>query len=179
MEIKISSKQMLKFLHILSWIVFIGLCVEAGSFVYNAISSSFYPLHSDYFGLSELYNFDYGYFLVILLLMFIPATMKAILFYLIVDISSDKGLKISQPFNENVKNFIVKSTYLAFGIGMFTLWGMGNTEHLASQGVSMPNIQQLNFDGGDVWLFMGVILLIIVQMFKKGIELQTENELTI
>lgn len=43
----------------------------------------------------------------------------------------------------------------------------------------MPDIQSLNLDGSDVWLFMGLILLVIAQIFKKGIEIQTENELTI
>jgi hypothetical protein len=37
----------------------------------------------------------------------------------------------------------------------------------------------LNLSGADVWLFMGVTLYVIAQIFKKGIELQTESELTV
>jgi len=33
--------------------------------------------------------------------------------------------------------------------------------------------------GADVWLFMGIVLLIIAFIFKKGIEIQSENDLTI
>ena len=43
----------------------------------------------------------------------------------------------------------------------------------------MPDIADLNLDGADIWLFMGVVLLVIAQIFKKGVEMQTENELTI
>ena len=35
MEIKISTKQMLKILYVLSWIIFIGVCIEAGGFIFN------------------------------------------------------------------------------------------------------------------------------------------------
>jgi hypothetical protein len=37
----------------------------------------------------------------------------------------------------------------------------------------------LHLGGADVWLFMGVILYIIAQIFKRGIEIQAENELTV
>ena len=47
------------------------------------------------------------------------------------------------------------------------------------QGVEMPDVQHLRIGGSDVWLFMGVILFVIAQIFKRGIEIQTENELTI
>ena len=43
----------------------------------------------------------------------------------------------------------------------------------------LPSLQQLKFEGGDVWLFMGVILLIFAMIFKKGIEIQSENDLTV
>jgi hypothetical protein len=33
--------------------------------------------------------------------------------------------------------------------------------------------------GADVWLFMGVTLFVIAQIFRRGIEIQTENELTV
>ena len=50
---------------------------------------------------------------------------------------------------------------------------------LVKKGVNMPDIQYLHLGGADVWLFMGVILFVIAQIFKRGIEIQTENELTI
>lgn len=43
----------------------------------------------------------------------------------------------------------------------------------------MPALENLKLGGSDVWLFMGVTLLIFAKIFKKEIELQTENELTV
>lgn len=43
----------------------------------------------------------------------------------------------------------------------------------------MPDVQYLGLGGADVWLFMGVSLFVIAQIFKRGIEIQSENELTV
>ena len=41
MEIKITTNQILKVLEILSWIIFIGLCIEAGGTIVNTIITLF------------------------------------------------------------------------------------------------------------------------------------------
>jgi hypothetical protein len=43
----------------------------------------------------------------------------------------------------------------------------------------MPDVQDLRLGGADVWLFMSVTLFVIGQIFKRGVEMQAENELTI
>lgn len=43
----------------------------------------------------------------------------------------------------------------------------------------MPAIHSLNLEGADIWLFMGVALLVISQIFKRGVEIQDEHELTV
>jgi hypothetical protein len=43
----------------------------------------------------------------------------------------------------------------------------------------MPDIHYLRIGGADVWLFMAVVLMVIGQVFKKGIALQTETDLTV
>lgn len=180
MEIKISTEKMLDILNVLSWIIFIGLCVEAGSFLFNAVFTTlFNPKAATYFGLTDLYAFDSGYFAVELLLMGIPAIMKAIMFYLIVKILHAKKLNLLQPFNKETGQFLFNIAYLAFGIGLFSYWGIRYTEWFVSQGIKMPDTHNLRLDGADVWIFMGVVLFVIAQIFKRGIEIQSENELTI
>lgn len=174
------TKQILKVLHVLSWILFIGLCVEAGSFIFNAFFTVVLKLNSaNYFGLSALYKYDHGYYLVVLLLMSIVGIMKAILFYLIVKVLHDKKLDMSQPFNKEMGSFMFNASYLTLGIGLFCFWGVNYIEWLTQQGVTMPDMRQLSIGGGDVWLFMSVVLFVIAQIFKRGIEIQSENELTI
>lgn len=171
---------MLKILYVLSWIIFIGVCIEAGSFIFNAFFTLvIHPNNANLFDLSSLYEYDSGHFFVELLFMTIVAVMRACIFYLIVKILHDKKLDLSRPFNKGVTRFISNIAYLALGIGLFSYWGAKNTEWLVTQGVKMPAIDSLRLGGADVWLFMGVTLLVIAQIFKRGIEIQTENELTV
>ena len=86
---------------------------------------------------------------------------------------------MSQPFSTEVRAFIIKVAWLTFGIGFFTAWGAKYTDWLVKQGVNMPDTQHLRLGGADVWFFMGVTLFIIAQIFKRGIEIQSENELTV
>ncbi len=183
MEIKISTKQILQVLYVVSWIIFIGLCIEAGGFIFNA----FYKLVInpnatnlwEQVNLTELFKHDHGYFFVEILLISIAAVMKACLFYLIVKILHNKKLNMSQPFNKEVGRFVFNISYLALGIGLFSFWGIKYANWFIKQGVQMPDIQQLHLAGADVWIFMGVTLFVVAQIFKRGIEIQSENELTI
>lgn len=184
MEIKITNQQLLKVLQLLSWIIFIGLCIEAGGIVFNTIFTLVVnPIGAHFFwkdiNLYNLYNFNKGYFITETLLISIVAIMQVILFYLIVKILQDKKLNLSQPFNTEMKCCIANISYLSIGIGLFCKWGANYTKWLVTKSVTMPDIQKLGFDGADVWLFMGIILLVIAQIFKRGIEIQSENELTI
>lgn len=185
MEIRIKTNQILKVLQILSWIIFIGLCVEAGGTAVNTIITLFINPHgvsnfwegTDY--LSNLYVFDRGHFFVITLIMNIVGILKAIMFYISVKLFMNKKLNIAQPFNLELRNFLSNLSFLALGIGLFSSYGYKYSLWLSKQGIQKADLQALHIAGADVWLFMAVILFIIVQIIKRGIEIQNENELTI
>lgn len=181
---EITTSQVLKILYIISWIIFVGLCIEAGAFIFSAVFiAAVHPVEPGFFytdiDLSALYKYDRGHFFVQVFFMCVTAVMRAIIFYLIIKILHDKKLDMVQPFNKHVQRFIANVSYLSFGTGMFSIWGMRYAEWLVKQGAEIPGATFLRFGGGDVWLFMGVTLYVIAQIFKKGIEIQTENELTI
>ena len=186
MEVKITTNQMLKVLQVVAWIIFIGLCMEAGGTTVNTFITLFINpagVHNFWEGsayLSSLYDFDQGHFAAITIIMTIVAVLKAIMFYLIVKLFTDKKLRISQPFNLELRRFILKQSYLALGIGLFCQFGLKYSGWLSStKGLVTADLQSLHIAGSDVWLFMAVILFIIVQVVKKGIEIQNENDLTI
>jgi hypothetical protein len=111
--------------------------------------------------------------------MTIVAVLKAIMFYVIVKLFVDKKLNISQPFSIELRRFIFKLSYLALGIGLFSYSGFRYSVWLTKQGVQKADLQSLHIAGADVWLFMSVVLFVIVQIIKRGIEIQNENDLTI
>jgi len=129
--------------------------------------------------LSSLYQHDRGYFLIITSMMSIVGVMRAWLFYLIIKILHDKKLDMSQPFNKDVERFVFRISYLSLFIGICSWLGTKQSAWMVNQGVAMPDAQYLRLGGADVWLFMGVTLFVIAQIFKRGIEIQTENELTV
>lgn len=184
MEIRITTKHLLLLLQLLSWIIFIGLCVEAGGIIFNSIYTLAYNLETARdtwpgVDLSGLLAFDKGYYITVAVLMSIVAVMKALLFYLIVRLFHNKKLDLSQPFNNELKRLVSNIGYLALGIGFFSYWGVNYTKWLGDKGFSIPDIQRIGFGGADVWLFMGVILLVVALIFKRGIEIQSENDLTV
>jgi hypothetical protein len=171
-------------LHVIAWIIFVGLCIVAAGFLVNTVSTLLLnPDGAKRFwnqaDLSALYHHNLSHYITLTSLICIAAILKAIMFYLIVRIFYDKKMNLTKPFSEEVRKFLLFITYLALGIGLFSLWGAKTVKMLLGEGVKMPDLQILNLDGGDVWLFMGVILLVIAQVFKKGIEIQNENDLTV
>ena len=174
----------LKFLYVLSWILFIGLCVEAGAFLFITVFRFFIdPADAHIFwqevNLTDLYNYDPGYYLIETSLITLVAIAKAWLFYLIVKLLHDKKLNLAQPFNQEVRRFVTNMAYLSFGIGLVSSWAVNFARWFVEKGVKMPDSESMSVGGADVWLFMGIILLVISQIFKRGIEIQTENELTV
>jgi hypothetical protein len=175
-----------KVLNVLAWIIFIGLCVESGGLILNAFVSIFInPVASSKFwggmNLFKLYQFNESHFISLVVLMIIVSVLKSILFYLIVNIFHKKKLNLSTPFNETMGKYIFNLSYLSFGIGLFIYWGNNfyNWLKIVGNAKVSPSLQHLKFEGADVWLFMGVILLTFAMIFKKGIEIQSENDLTV
>ncbi|WP_291275331.1 DUF2975 domain-containing protein [Flavobacterium sp.] len=183
MEIKIGTKQILKVLYVLSCLIFVGLCIDACGFIFNSIYSYFRPIGAQYYwnhlDFSALYAFDKLRFLTTTFLTIIVLVLKAILFYLIVKLFYDKKVNLEHPFQLPMQQFISLSAYLAFGIGLFSSWATNNYYWLVSQKIALPPILELKIEGSGIWFFMSIFLFIIAQIFKRGIEMQNENDLTV
>lgn len=183
MEIKIGTTQILKLLHILSWIIFLGLCIEAGGLIFNTVYAMYKPVVAGHFwnglDLSALYTSDKGHFLTQTALMSIIAVMKALIFFLIIKLFYDKKFSFSRPFNPAIKRMVFNTAYLCLGAGLFSKWSANYAAWIQEKGIPLPDVEALQSGGADVWLFMAVVLMVIGQVFKKGIELQTENDLTV
>jgi len=180
----IKTDYILKALHVLSWIIFIGLCIEAGGFITNTVATLMLgPEGAAKFwkqvDLTALYSYNQSHYVMLASIMIIATVLKALMFYFIVKIFHDKKFDLSKPFNEIMRRFVLMIAYLALGIGIFSFWGEKFVGQLVNEGVKLPDIMQLRLGGADVWLFMGVTLLVIAFIFKKGIEIQNENDLTV
>ncbi len=181
---KFTTKQILNTLHVLSWIIFVGVCVEAGGFIVSCVATLLLdPAGAQHFwkqvDLSALYYHNSSSFFVVSAYMVIVAVMRAVLFYLIIEVLHDKKLNIVQLFDRKINRFILNMSYLTFLIGLFSFFGVNYIENLVKEGVQIPDVQYLRLGGADVWLFMAVTLFLIAKIYKRGIEIQEEHELTV
>jgi hypothetical protein len=129
--------------------------------------------------LSHLVQRDPGQFFVVTFLLSITSLAKAWLFYQVITILHNNDLDLSQPFSKKLRRFIFRLSYAALVIGLFSLYGIKYAEWLMTQGIKMPDTQHMGLGGADVWLFMAIVLYIIAHIFNRGIEIQSENDLTI
>jgi len=178
---KSRTKQVLLILHIIAWIIFIGLCIKTGSILYSffvslAINSAGAKnLHLG-LDLSDLYRFNTRHYVTIVMYIIFLSALKAYLFYLVIKIF----LKINfvSPFSTEVSFLISKIGQVALGIGILTLVAVGYVAWLTKKGVTFPDLRQY-LGGAGEFLLLGGIIFIIAQVFKRGIEIQSENELTV
>jgi len=178
---KIATKQVLRILHVIAWIIFLGLCIKTGSILYSFFVSLFINtiatknLHMG-LDLSDLYRFNTQHYVKFVSYVIALSALKAYIFYLVIKIF----LKINfvQPFSTDVSLLISKISVVSLGVGVLTLLANGYTAWLTKKGVDFPDLQQYTGGAGE-FLLLGAIIFIIAQIFKKGIEIQSENELTV
>ena len=178
---KASTKGILTVLHVVSWIIFIGLCIRAGAILYTSIVSVYINPEGAknlYSGLNlwSLYDYDTTYYTIIVSLIIIITALKALIFYQVIKIFSK--INYVTPFSPQIASLISMIGYISLGVGILTKMTNGYCEWLGKKGVSFPDTSNVLGAGTEFLLFAGVIVF-IAQVFKRGIEMQTENELTV
>ncbi|NBR15322.1 MAG: DUF2975 domain-containing protein [Flavobacteriales bacterium] len=170
----------LKALNVVSWVIFIGLCVEAGALIFNFIFTLFKPIasHGIYKGLnlSELYINHFAHYVSLMSFVLSLAILKAYLFYFVVQIFTK--LNLGNPFNTEIAKLIEKIGFEAFVISIISIVAHQYTKGLMQDGFDVDSIESY-WNDSSAFMMMAAILFIISQIFKKGIELQNENDLTV
>ncbi len=170
----------LKVLNVVSWVIFIGLCIEAGALIFNFILTLFKPIasHDIYKGLnlSEMYENNFSHFIGIMSFVVVLSILKAYLFFLVVEIFMK--LNLVKPFNLKIAKLIEKISYEAFAIAVVSIIAHQYTKRLIQSGYEVGHVEKY-WNDMAAFLMMGAIIFVISQIFNKGIELQNENDLTV
>lgn len=170
----------IKVLHVVSWIIFIGLCIETGALAFNYVYSLFKPIvakHS-YMGLNlaEIYRDNQPLYTALFSFAIIISGLKAFIFYLIIE--TFLKLNMVKPFSEKIASLISRMSYHAFSVGILGIIAHQFTKNFTHRGYDVDVIEKY-WNDSAAFLMMAAILFIIAQIFQKGLELQTENELTV
>lgn len=167
-------------LYVVAWLIFVGLSIEAGGLVVNFFFSLFKPefVQNLYqkLDLSDLYNNSqmaffgiYGFILSISLL-------KPILFYTVIRLMHKMDL--TKPFNSFVSDQILQISYYTISIGLLSFIARQLAEKLSQHGFVTDSLNQFWADS-QAFVLMGAVIYIIATIFKKGVDIQNENDLTV
>lgn len=167
-------------LYIVAWLIFVGLSIEAGGLIVNFFFSLYKPelVHNLYqkLDLTEMYKNSrlaffgmYGFILTI-------SILKACLFYIVIRLMHKMNL--SKPFNSFVAKQISTISYYTLSIGLLSYIARQLSKNLMHYGFVTDNLNQF-WEDSQAFILMGAVIYIIATIFKKGVALQTENDLTV
>jgi len=170
------SQHIFSIMKFLFWALFIGLLIKAGALLFNFGMGIAKPEATTnvYLGLdlSELRNFSKREFIFVGSLLIPIIALQAYIAFLVIKITEVGTLE--KPFTQKVANLITKISHNALSVGLLSIIAGGYCERLIKKGIDIP----LTW-GAKEFLFLAAVIFIISKVFQKGVELQTENELTV
>ncbi len=169
-----------KFLIVIAWIIFVGLSIEACALLVNFIFTFFNPavLKNLYqkLDLSEMYNRSAATFYSIYAFILIIAFLKAALFYEVIKLLTK--LDLNRPFSSFVSKRITIISYFTLSIGIISIIARKTADNLSQHGYEINMLDKFWVDS-DAYILMAAVIYAISIIFKRGIELQAENDSTI
>lgn len=167
-------------LHIVAWIIFVGLCIEAGGLIVNFFFSLYKPefIQNLYqkLDLTEIYKNSRLAFFGVYSFVLIISILKAYLFYIVIRLMHKMDL--SEPFNTFVARQISLMSYFTLSIGLLSYIARQLTINLMHQGFTTDSLEPFWADS-QAFILMGAVIYIIATIFKKGVDMQHENDLTV
>lgn len=169
-----------KGLLIIAWIIFIGLCIEAGGLLVNFFVAHYEPdfvknLYQK-LDLTAIFKESKLAFYGIYSLILFVAILKAYLFYIVIKLMHNMDLL--KPFSTFVSRQILLLSYYTLTIGLVSYIGKQFSNNLTYYGLNSYNLNQF-WEDSQAYILMGAVIYIIATIFKKGVAIQNENDLTV
>ncbi|MCH7399391.1 DUF2975 domain-containing protein [Belliella sp. DSM 107340] len=170
----------LMLLTIVIWSIFIGLCIKVGAILFASILSIFNPVVAQdlYQGLNlyELMQQNLWYYISVLSLLVTITALKAYIFYIMIRIFLK--IDLMNPFSKEIYKLISKIGETSIQVAFLIFLTNAYFKWLSKKGFELHGLGE--FSGGSFeFLLLGVIIYAIAKVFKRGLEIQSDNELTI
>jgi len=167
-------------LKIVSWVIFVGLCIEAGGLMVNFIFSLYKPefVQNLYqkLDLSEMYERSKWAFFSMYSFILVISILKAVLFYVVIRLVSK--INLTKPFNSFVSRQISLMSYYTFSIGILSYIARETAKNLQHRGYVIDRLNQFWADS-QAFILMAAVIYVIATIFSRGVEIQNENDLTV
>ena len=167
-------------LYIVAWLIFVGLCIEAGGLIVNFFFSLYNPefVQNLYqkLDLSEMYNDSKAAFFGVYSFVLIISILKAFLFYIVIKLMHTMDL--SKPFTSFVARQISYISYFTVSIGILSYIARQTAKNLQHQGYGIDSLNEFWVDN-QAFILMAAVVYVIATIFQKGVEIQNDNDLTV
>jgi len=186
------TQQLISILKFIFWIVFISLLITVGVLVFTFGLGSIDPENARMIYLDldlfKLRTTDIRAFWAVGSLSITVLSLHAYIAYLAIKIATKGNLR--HPFTEPTAILISKISQFALGCGVISIIADRYCQRLIKKGFEadltlggqrfIKEGIEIDFTlSGKEFLFLAAILFIIAKVFQRGIELQTENDLTV
>lgn len=141
------------------------------SFINTEWAKRTYEVNLDIFNIREKSIPYYSYAMCLTIAV---SMLKATIWYVVYSLLTK--LKLQTPFSMEVQRKLASIAYLLLAVSIVSSFFWETYTYYLNQdtGILLPAN-----DSGDEYFFMAGIIYIISQVFKRGIELQEENQLTV
>lgn len=167
-------------LHVIAWLIFIGLSIEAGALIVNFIFSIYNPAIVknlyEKLDLSEMYNRSSWVFFGIYSFILFVSVLKAYMFYVVIILISKMDL--AKPFSSYVAAKIRKISYYTLSIGLISYIARQTAKNLEHHGFETDMLNKFWGDS-EAYILMAAVIYVIATIFSRGVEIQNENDLTV
>ncbi len=176
----VSSNLVFNGLHVVAWVIFVGLCIEAGGWIVNFIVSLTNPdfVQNLYqkLDITELYANRRAAFFGIYSFVLSISVLKAFLFFLLIRLMHK--IDLARPFSSYVSNQITTISYYTISIGLLSIIAQQYVDQLQHRGYVLDTLPTLWTDG-NAFILMGAVMYVIATIFKRGVDLQNDTDLTV
>ena len=182
---KTRTEKILKIINVFAWIFFVGTLVKFGIILISFIISLFNPelvvfKDIDVFGegtspgtyfyeIQKSHLWNYIFYVISIILW---TLIKSYLAYLIIKLLSK--INLIHPFSMEIANRIVKISYT-----LIFIWGLSFVVNFFDKWAALAIGLEPQFEVRGEFLFIAGLVYLIGNIFKRGVEIQNENKLTI
>ena len=172
---KTKTGQILSVLHILAWVAFVGYLIEAGSIIISYGVSCLNLEGADLYKGLNLFNlrqYNFWHYTLYVSFMVAASILKSLTAFLV--IKAIRSMSLKNPFTMEVAGKLEKISYVIFGTWVVIM--LSN----AQLGMLLKITGELyaNWISGE-FIFMAGVVYVFSQIFKRGVEIQSENDLTV
>lgn len=170
------TEKILRILRVIAWAAFIGLMVQGVS-VFLSFIVSFQEARAAsnlYRGLnlSALRGYSFLHYTLVVIYLVLIAFLKAAIAYMLA--KALQTVNASAPFSERMARVLERISLvllmlaiIAFAHNIHSTW--------------LLSMSSLEIERGPLpeYIFMAILVYAISQVYKRGVEIQSENELTV